>query len=71
MSLAETGFQEGESSFSDFIETQSVWYNFQLALARARADYGKYLARLERLAGQSLSGSDHAAQVDNIRKEAK
>ncbi|MDY7038105.1 MAG: TolC family protein, partial [Thermodesulfobacteriota bacterium] len=38
METAETWFQEGESSFSDFVETQSVWYNFQLALARAQAD---------------------------------
>ncbi|MDX9788731.1 MAG: TolC family protein [Desulfobacterales bacterium] len=69
MSLAETWFQEGESSFSDFVETQSVWYNFQLALVRAQADYGKYLARLERLAGQSLTGADLSERTD--RKEAK
>ncbi|UCF91226.1 MAG: TolC family protein [Desulfobacterales bacterium] len=55
MEIAETWFREGESTFSDFVETQAVWYNFQLALARARADYGKFLARLERLVGQSLT----------------
>jgi len=55
MEIAETWFQESESTFSDFVETQAVWYNFQLALARARADYGKFLARLERIVGQSLS----------------
>jgi outer membrane protein TolC len=55
MEIAETWFREGESSFSDFVETQSVWYNFQLALARARADYGKYLAGLEQLVGQSIT----------------
>jgi outer membrane protein, heavy metal efflux system len=55
MEIAETWFQEGESSFSDFVEAQAVWYNFQLALARAEADYGKYLARLERLVGQNLT----------------
>jgi outer membrane protein TolC len=55
MEIAETWFREGQSSFSDFIETQAVWYNFQLALARARADYGKNLARLERLVGQSIT----------------
>jgi outer membrane protein, heavy metal efflux system len=53
--LAETLFQEGQSSFSDFVETQAVLYNFQLALARARADYGKYLARLEGAVGQSIT----------------
>ncbi|MBW1995498.1 MAG: TolC family protein [Deltaproteobacteria bacterium] len=55
MEIAETWFRQGQSSFSDFIETQSVWYNFNLALARARADYGKNLARLERLVGRSLT----------------
>ena len=55
MEIAETWFREGESTFSDFVETQAVWYNFQLALARARADYGKFLARLERFVGQGLS----------------
>ena len=55
MEIAETWFRQGESSFSDFIETQAVWYNFQLAYARARADYGKYLARLEGLVGNNLT----------------
>lgn len=57
METAETWYREGESAFTDFIETQSVWYNFQLALTRARADYGINLARLERMAGAPLSGT--------------
>ena len=40
MEIAETWFRQGESSFSDFIETQAVWYNFQLAYARARPTTG-------------------------------
>ena len=55
MEIAETWFRQGESSFSDFIETQAVWYNFQLSHVRARADYGKYLARLEGIVGQNLT----------------
>lgn len=55
METAETWFREGEGSFSDFAETESVFYNFRLSLARATADYGKYLARLEQLAGRSLT----------------
>jgi outer membrane protein, heavy metal efflux system len=55
MELAETWYRQKQGSFSDFIETEAVWYNFQLALARAKADYGKFLARLEKLAGRSLS----------------
>ncbi|BBO85940.1 PTS cellobiose transporter subunit IIC [Desulfosarcina ovata subsp. sediminis] len=56
MELAETWYREGEASFTDFIESQSVWYNFQLALARATADYGINLAKLERMAGTPLTG---------------
>ncbi len=55
--LAQVRNREGEGSFSDYVETQATWYNFQLALARARADYGKYLASLEGLAGQSLTAA--------------
>ncbi|MGB5984662.1 MAG: TolC family protein [Desulfobacterales bacterium] len=55
MELAETWFRQGESTFSDFVEAQAVWYNFQLSLARARADYQKYLAGLERWVGRSLT----------------
>lgn len=53
--VAETWFREKQGSFTDFLETQSVFYNFQLALARAKADYGRYLAQLERLVGRSLT----------------
>jgi outer membrane protein TolC len=53
--IAETLFREGESTFADFIEAQAVFYNFQLALARAHADYGKSLARLERIVGHSIT----------------
>ena len=70
MELAETWFREGQSSFSDFIETQSVWYNFQLALARAEADYGKNLSKLERLVGQSLIKKEDTEMKD-AGKEAK
>ena len=70
MEIAETWFREGQSSFSDFIETQAVWYNFQLALARARADYGKNLARLERLVGQSISERKNTSGGE-IGKEEK
>ena len=55
ITLAETWFREGQSSFSNFVEAQAVWYNFNLALARAQADYGKFLARLEKIAGRSLT----------------
>ncbi|MGA6925991.1 MAG: TolC family protein [Desulfosarcina sp.] len=68
MEIAEVWYREGESSFTDFIETQSVWYNFQLALARAKADYGIHLARLERMAGKRLTG-DLAVSAEPAGKE--
>ena len=66
MEIAETWYREGEASFSDFVETQAVYYNFQLSLARASADYGKVLASLEQLVGQTITkapgGSDKKAR---------
>lgn len=55
MEIAETWYREGQASFSDFVETQAVYYNFQLALARAGADYGKVLASLEQLVGRTIT----------------
>ncbi len=55
METAETWSRQGSGSVSDYLEVQSVWYNFQLALARARADYAIYLARLEGLTGRDLT----------------
>ena len=52
---AETWFREREGSFADFVETQKSAYNFQLALARAMADYGKTLAELERVVGRKIT----------------
>ena len=68
MEIAEVWYREGESSFTDLIETQSVWYNFQLALSRAKADYGINLARLERLAGKRLVG-DETVSAEPAGKE--
>jgi cobalt-zinc-cadmium efflux system outer membrane protein len=58
LEIAETWFREKQGSFSDFVEVEAVFYNFQLALARAKADYGKYLARLEKMLGRSLVRSE-------------
>jgi cobalt-zinc-cadmium efflux system outer membrane protein len=55
MEIAETWFREKQGAFTDFVETEAVYYNFQLSLARAKADYGKYLAQVERLCGLSLT----------------
>ena len=62
LEVAETWFREKEGTFSDLVETQAVYYNFQLSLARARADFGKYLARLERLVGRRLTEKNEAGE---------
>lgn len=54
METAESWYRLGQGSLTDYVETQSVWYNFQLAQARAKADHGRALARLEQLVGKSL-----------------
>ena len=54
MDTAESWHRQGVGSFSDYLETRAVWSNFQLAAARARADQGRFLARLESLVGRTL-----------------
>lgn len=61
---AETWFREGEGSFSDFVETQNTVYNFRLSLARAGADHGKTLARLEQFVGAPLADPKAATSPD-------
>jgi outer membrane protein, heavy metal efflux system len=51
---AEEWFRQGDGSFSDFLEVQATAYNFQLSLARAQADYGKALVKLEQFTGVVL-----------------
>lgn len=63
METAETWYSQGQGSFSDYSETLAAWVNFQLALARSKADYGKFLARLESLAGHSLTERDSLPQA--------
>lgn len=49
--ISENWYRDGKGSFSDFLETQSVWLNFNLAYQRALADYAKNLARMEQVVG--------------------
>ena len=55
--VAETWHQEGPKSITGFLETQSVWLNFNLARLRATADYQQNVARLERLVGGKIDDS--------------
>lgn len=54
MEIAETWYENGEGSLAGLLETQSIFYNFQVAYFRSVADYLKTLADLERLTGRSL-----------------
>ena len=56
--VAETWHDEGPKSITGFLETQSVWLNFNLARIRAIADYQQNLARLEQLVGGKIDDSD-------------
>ena len=55
--VAETWHQEGPKSITGFLETQSVWLNFNLARLRAMADYQQNVARLEKLVGGKIDDS--------------
>ena len=55
--VAETWHQEGPKSITGFLETQSVWLNFNLARLRAIADYQQNLARLEQIVGGKIDDS--------------
>lgn len=54
---AETWHQEGPKSITGFLETQSVWLNFNLARLRAITDYQQNVARLEQLVGGKIDDS--------------
>jgi outer membrane protein TolC len=58
---AQTRLSQGLGGLGDAAEAQSAWYAFRLALARAEADRTVLLARLEALAGRSLTERDAAA----------
>ena len=55
--VAETWHQEGPKSIAGFLETQSVWLNFNLARLRAITDYQQNVARLEKLVGGRIDDS--------------
>ncbi len=55
--VAETWHQKGPKSIAGFLETQSVWLNFNLARLRAIADYQQNVAWLEQLVGGKIDDS--------------
>ena len=51
MEVAEQWHDTEVNDIAGFLETQGVWFNFNLARLRAVTDYQQYLVRLEQLAG--------------------
>ena len=62
LQLAETWLRSGDGSFADLVDAGTLWYTFQVALARAEADREKYLARLEALAERQLTARRETAE---------
>jgi outer membrane protein TolC len=58
LETAQTRVSQGQGSLGDAAEAQSSWYAFRVAQARAAADRGTLLARLEALAGRRLTDRD-------------
>lgn len=54
MEIAETWYKQGQGSFSGVLETQSIWFNFQLAYYRALTDYLKNISDMEMVTGKAL-----------------
>ncbi|OVE82292.1 hypothetical protein BVY04_01400, partial [bacterium M21] len=46
MEISETWEVDGKKNLAGFLETQSIWLNFNLARMRAVTDYNQYLAKL-------------------------
>lgn len=62
LNAAESWSREGQGSLSDVVEAQATVYNFQLALARANADYGIYFSKLEGVTGIALQNNDNSTK---------
>ena len=60
LQLAETWLRAGDGSYADLVDAGTLWYTFQIALARADADRERYLARLESLAERPLTAPQAA-----------
>ncbi|MCK4739342.1 MAG: TolC family protein [Deltaproteobacteria bacterium] len=52
--FAEARYKSGEEKLAKLLETQSMWLNFRLTLARTKANYLKSTAELERLLNRAL-----------------
>ncbi len=53
--LAEALYAEGKGSVAGMLETETALQNFRLARARAEADHGQAISRLERVVGASVT----------------
>ena len=52
--ISENWYRDGDKSLLSFLESQSVWLNFSLSLARAQSDYAQGIVTLSQLCGGTL-----------------
>lgn len=63
------GFRAGETGFLDLLDTERTLLEFALAAARARADRGQALARLNRLVGRRVPTDAADQHADDNSEE--
>ncbi len=63
------GFRSGDSEFLDLLDTQRTLLEFSISAERARADRGKALATLNRLAGRPVSTVEDQSTEKRFREE--
>ncbi len=54
LATAQSWYRDGRGALTDFVEAAGAWSSYRLAEARARADQGQALARLEATLGVEL-----------------
>lgn len=65
MEISENWYRDGKGNLLGVLETQSVWLNFSLSLARAQSDYAQSLVELARLSGGDLPHESQNLEGEN------
>ena len=67
--LAQTLYEQNNTEFSGLLETRMVVGNFEIAYARAQADYLQALADLSKLTGSPVWGNEKSTDSDPNTKK--
>jgi len=67
LGAAQKAFEAGNATFTDFIDTQRMLFEFQLSYERALADHEQRLAELEAMVGRPLTGQNSATEKGKER----